>query len=103
MSLLFGLRLRGVITGVPLSTATDDIKEHVRGVITGVPLSTSTDDIKEHVRGGRMTETKRLISRKEGLRSESLSMLLRFEKVLPGKVQIEFLNFNVRELLWLLL
>jgi hypothetical protein len=70
----------------------------LRGVITGVPISISKDDIKENVKGGRMIEAKRLISRKEGQRSESLSVMMRFEKVLPGKAQIGFLSFNVREL-----
>ena len=37
-----------------------------------------------------------MISRKEGKSSESLSVLLRFEKVLLGKVQIGFLSCNVR-------
>ena len=81
------------------------IKSHVpgayarsRGVITGVQISMSIDDMKENVKGGRVIEAKRLISRKEGQISESLSVLLRFEKVLPRKVQIGFLSFNVREL-----
>ena len=80
------------------------IKSHVPGAytrlrrgITGVPISMSTVDIKEHLKGGRMIEAKRLISRKEGQRSESLSVLLRFEKVIPGNVQRGFLSFNVRE------
>jgi hypothetical protein len=55
----------------------------------------STDDIKENVKGGRVIDTKRLISRKEGKISETLSVIARFEKVLPGKVQI--LGFNFRE------
>ena len=66
-------------------------------VITGVPISMSTDDIKEHVKGGRVIEAKMFISRKEGQRSGSLSVMLRFEKVLLGKVHIGFLTFNVRE------
>lgn len=33
---------------------------------------------------------------KEDQRSERLSVIVRFEKVLPGKVQIGFLSFNVR-------
>ena len=37
-----------------------------------------------------MIQVKSLISRKKGQRSESLSVMLRFEKVLPGKVQREF-------------
>jgi hypothetical protein len=49
------------------------------------------------VKGGRGIEAKRLISRKEGQRSESVSLMLRFEKVLLGKVQLGFLSFNVRD------
>ena len=55
------------------------IKSHVpgayarlRGVITGLPISVSIDDIKENVKGGRVMEAKRLISRREGQRTESL-------------------------------
>lgn len=44
-----------------------------------------------------MIEAKRLISRKEGQRCESLSVMLRFEKVLMRKIQMGLLSFNVRE------
>ena len=64
------------------------IKSHVpgayarlRGVITGVPISMSIDDTKENVKGGRVIEAKKLISRKYGQRSESLSVLLRLRRL----------------------
>lgn len=50
-------------------------------VITGVPISMSTDDIKENVKGGRVIEAKILIIRKEGQISESLSVMLRCHDV----------------------
>jgi hypothetical protein len=56
----------------------------------------SIDD-KENVKEGRVIVAKRLISRKVGQRGESLSMMLRFGKVLPGNVQIECLSFSDRE------
>ena len=53
----------------------------LRGVITGFPISKSTDDIKENVKGGRGIEAKMMISRKEGQKSESLSVLLRLRRL----------------------
>ena len=43
-----------------------------------------------------MVEAKRLFSKKEGQRSESLSLLFMFEKVVHKKVQMGFLAFIVR-------
>jgi hypothetical protein len=48
----------------------------------------SIDYVKENVKG--VIEDKRLI------RSENLSVPLRLDKVLSGKVQIGFLSLNVR-------
>jgi hypothetical protein len=80
------------------------IKSHVPGsyarlreVITVVPVSMSINDVKDNVTGGRVIEAKRLIVRKEGQTSESLSVVVRFDQVLLRKVQIRFLSFNVRE------
>jgi hypothetical protein len=45
--------------------------------------------------GGIVVEAKILFSKKEGQRSESLSVLM-FENVVPKKVQMGFLAFTVR-------
>ena len=90
MEKLIGMKLKSHIPGA---------YTRLRGVITGAPISTSIVDIKENVKGGRVIEAKSLLSRKEGQRSESLSVLLRFEKVLAGTVQIAFSYFNVVDML----
>jgi hypothetical protein len=51
----------------------------------------------DYVEGGIVVEAKRLFSKKEGQRSEILSVLLMFEKVLPKNVHMGFLAFTVRE------
>jgi hypothetical protein len=80
------------------------IKVHVpgmaaklRGVISNVPLEMSVEDVKSEIRGGKVLEVKRLQTNKGGVKSDSLSVLLVFEKSLPGEVQMGWINYKVRE------
>ena len=52
------------LNGKKIKSHVPGVYARLKGVITGVPISMSTDDIKEHVKGGRVIETKRLIGRK---------------------------------------
>jgi len=69
----------------------------IRGVISNVPLEMSVEDVKREIRGGKVLEVKRLQTNKDGVKSDSLSVLLVFEKSLPGEVQMGWINYKVRE------
>jgi hypothetical protein len=67
------------LNGKKIKSHVPGVYPRLKGVITVVPISMSRDDIKENVKGGRVMEAKRLISRREGQRRESLSVMMRFE------------------------
>lgn len=81
-----------------------NIKVHVpgttaklRGVITNVPLEMSVEDVKSEIKNGNVLEVKRLQNNKNGVKSDSLSVMIIFEKSLPCEVQIGWINYKVRE------
>lgn len=80
------------------------IKVHVpgmaaklRGVISNVPLEMSIEDVKKEIQGGKVIEAKRLQTNKSGVKLDSLSILLVFEKTMPSEVQMGWINYKVRE------
>lgn len=69
-----------------------------KGVIWGIPLEMSTDEIKANIKGGKIKEAKRLTMFKEGVRTETGSILLEFEgENLPTKVTLGYIAYSVRE------
>ncbi len=80
------------------------IKVHVpgkavklRGVISNVPLEMSMEEVRNEIRGENVIEAKRLQTNKGGVKSDSLSVLLVFENVMPNEVQMGWINYTVRE------
>lgn len=69
-----------------------------KGVIWGVPLSVTMDEIKANLKGGSVRNVRRLQVNREGARRDSESILLEFvSEVLPKKVTLGFMSYNVRE------
>lgn len=59
----------------------------LRGVITGVPLDVTVDQIKKSLTGGRVGDVIQLKGFRDGVRSDSMSVMIQFEGVsLPEKV-----------------
>lgn len=69
----------------------------VRGFISGVPLSMSVEDVKNEIQGGQVVEATRLKSKQDGSLKETLCVVMHFEKTLPNSVQMAYMNYSVRE------
>ena len=77
------------------------IKAHVpgmaaklHGVITNVPLEMSMEEVKEEIKGGKVIEAQRLQTNKSGVKQNSLSVLLVFDKSMPSEIHIGWLNYK---------
>jgi len=88
MSSLQGERMKAHIPGAMAK---------VRGVISGVPLSMSMDDVKKEIQGGKIVEATRLKTKRDGTLKETLSVVVQFERTLPKAVQMGYMNYSVRE------
>lgn len=84
----------------------EKVKSHIpgavaklRSVISGVPLAISVEEIVSELKenGVKVTETKRMFSKKGGEKSESLSTLLHFEEILQKKVLMGMFSYPERE------
>lgn len=74
-----------------------DNRKYVCGVISGISPDVPVDDIKTNISGGKVVEVKRLKRNKNGERSDSFSVLLKFEeKTLPDKVFVGYMSYDVR-------
>ncbi|KAK6318278.1 hypothetical protein J4Q44_G00115690 [Coregonus suidteri] len=72
-------------------------KQWSKGVITGVPVSVSTKEIRENLRGGVLVNAQRLQAIRGGDRVDSTSILLTFkDRVLPNKVTKGYMSYYVR-------
>lgn len=61
----------------------------VRGAVTGIPIRVSNDDVKENISNAKVSEVKRLKASRNGIKSDSLSVLITFdEEKLPEKIFI---------------
>ena len=61
----------------------------LRGVISNVPLEMSTEEVKKEIQGGKVIEVKRLQTNKSSVsKSDSLSVLLVSEKIMPTEVKM---------------
>lgn len=66
-------------------------RKWVRGVITGIPVNVTAEDIKGNVTNAKVSEARRLKTNRNGIRSDSLSVLVTFdEKRLPEKILIGY-------------
>lgn len=54
----------------------------LRGVISNVPMEMSMEEVKKEIQGGKVIEVKRLQTNKSGVKSDSLSVLIVFEKIM---------------------
>lgn len=88
MSSLQGERMKAHIPGAMAK---------VRGVISGVPLSMSMEDVKNEIQGGKVIEAIRLKSKRDGALKETLSVVVQFERTLPKSVQLGYIHYSVRE------
>lgn len=72
-------------------------KRTVQGVITGVTTDIPIEDILSNVTGAKVVKAKRLMYTKDGVKQESLSVMLQFnEEVLPVRVKVGYLSYQVR-------
>lgn len=72
-------------------------KRAVQGVITGVPTDMSTDEIMSNVTGANVVKARRLPYTKDGVKRDSLSVLMYFnEHALPYRVKVGYLSYTVR-------
>lgn len=69
----------------------------LRGVISNVPLEMSTEEVKKDIQCRKMIEAKRLQTNESGVKSNSLSVLFVFEKLMPTEVKMGWINHKVRE------
>ena len=68
----------------------------VRGVVTGIPVRISTDEVKENVKNVKISEVKRLKANRNGIKTDSLSVLIIFDKDrLPEKIFIGYMCYGV--------
>lgn len=68
----------------------------LRGVISNVPLEMSMEDVKNEIQGGNVIEAKRFQMNKGGVKSDSMTVLLVFEKIMPTEVQMGWIKYKVR-------
>lgn len=80
---------------VQCSLMTD--RKLVRGVITGIPVNVTADDVKGNVTNAKVSEVRRLKASRNGIKSDSLSVLITFdEERLPEKIFIGYMCYDVR-------
>lgn len=69
----------------------------IRGVVSGIPVKISADEVKENVTNVRVNEVKRLKASRDGVKRDSLSVMIAFdEERLPEKIYIGYICYNVR-------
>ena len=72
-------------------------KKQVRGVISGIPLSESVDTVKTGIKNAKVKEARRLKTKREGVLTDSLSIVLTFdEPLLPKRVFLGLMSYEVR-------
>ncbi|KAI2655997.1 Nucleic-acid-binding protein from mobile element jockey [Labeo rohita] len=69
----------------------------MKGVIYDVPLTMTMDEIMQEVKGGKVLKATRLQMHRRGVKSDSFSVLLEFEKSMPKKIRMGYLSYDVRE------
>ena len=61
-----------------------------------MPIEMTEKEVKEEIRGEKVIDVKRLKTNKDGVKKDSLSMLVQFENTLPKEVKIGWINYRVR-------
>lgn len=69
----------------------------LRGVIYDVPLAITMEEIIQEVKGGEVVKATRLQTQRKGVKTDSLSVKLEFEKEMPKRVRLGYLSYDVRE------
>lgn len=73
-------------------------RKTTKGVIYGIPTEVSEDEIKKSLTGAKVCKVKRMQYTRDGVRKDSLSVMIQFEEeVLPTRVMVGFMSYNVRE------
>lgn len=71
--------------------------KYLRGLITGIPPEVPVEEIKSNVSGGKVVEVRRLKMNRNGERSDSSSVMFKFEeRVLPDKVYVGYMSYGFR-------
>lgn len=55
------------------------------------------EEIKHEVKGGKVMKATRLQMTRNWVRKDGLSVLLEFENVMPKKIRMGYLSYDVRE------
>lgn len=76
------------LDGVKIATHIPGKVANLRGVISNVPLEMTKEEVKKDIRGGKVLNVKRLQTNKDGVKKESLSMLIQFESTLPKDIRM---------------
>lgn len=72
-------------------------KQWLSGVINGVPFDVSMEQLKQNISGGNVKEAVRLKGFRNGVKEESLSVMIRFDgNILPDRVYLGYISFPVR-------
>lgn len=66
-----------------------------KGVIYDVPLT--MEEIIQEVKGGKVMKATWLQIKRNGVKNYSLSVLLEFENVMPKKIRMGYLSYDIRE------
>lgn len=70
----------------------------VRGVVYGIPTEVTEEEIKRNVSNVKVSKVKRLQFTRDGLKRDSLSVMIQFEEeALPVRVMVGYMSYNVRE------
>jgi len=85
------------LNGERISSHIPGSASRLRAVIQAVPLSMARDEIIQEVKGGKIVKASRLQISRNGKKTDSLAVLLEFEKVLAKKIRIGYMSYEVRE------
>lgn len=69
----------------------------LKGVIYDVPLTMTMEEIIQEVKGGKVIKATRLQMTRNGIKKDSLSVLIEFESVMPKKIRMGYLSYDVRQ------
>ncbi|CAJ1084286.1 uncharacterized protein LOC113119923 [Xyrichtys novacula] len=74
-----------------------EVKKVAVGVISNIPTAITCDEIRDNIEGARVLELQRLKTNRNGEKTDSLSVKIRFEEPkLPDKVYIGYMCYDVR-------
>lgn len=86
-----------VLNGERISTHVPGNAAKLRGVIYDIPQDITMEVVMKEVRGGKVVKATRLQTKRNGVKEDSLSVLLEFEGEMPKKVIMGYFRFDVRE------